>query len=248
MSRAQDVLIFQHTPEEGMGIFAQVLEREGLNCRCLRLYEGELPDESWEEIAALVVLGGPMSVDEEERYPFLRWEKTILRTALKQDVALLGVCLGAQLIAAAGGAQVHRGNFKEIGWYPVSMTLEGEMDPLLGHLPNKAIVFQWHGDTFDLPRGAQRLASSPYYDNQAFRMGRNVYGLQFHLEVTPAMIERWMDQNWKELAQVPYISPDKIRADTQSYSPALKYYGERFFQEFVRRVSAPKGRRAELTR
>jgi len=125
------------------------------------------------------------------------------------------------------------------------MTLEGEMDSLLGHLPDKASVFQWHGDSFDLPKGAQRLASSIYYDNQAFRMGRNVYGLQFHLEVTPAMIDLWINQHSKELARLPYIAPDKMRADTTTYSPALKYYGERFFSEFIRRVSALKGRREE---
>ncbi|MEK7229759.1 MAG: GMP synthase [Candidatus Binatota bacterium] len=245
MSRIQDFLIFQHAPEEGVGSFAQVFERERVSYHCVRLFEGELPDENWDEIAAVVILGGPMSVDEEERHPFLKWEKTILRTALKQEVALLGICLGAQLIAAAGGAQVYHGNFKEIGWYPISMTLEGEMDSLLGHLPDKASVFQWHGDSFDLPKGAQRLASSIYYDNQAFRMGRNVYGLQFHLEVTPAMIDLWIDQHSKELARLAYISPDKMRADTATYSPTLKYYGERFFSEFIRRVSASKGRREE---
>lgn len=241
----EEVLVFQHDPLEDLGIFARLLEREHLGFRCIRLFQGELPTQDWEEIKAAVFLGGPMSVHEEERYPFLRWEKTIIRTAIKQGIPILGVCLGAQLIAAATGAEVYRGNFNEIGWYPISITLEGQMDSLLGYLPEKPTVFQWHGDGFELPRGAQRLASSTHYDNQAFRIGRNVYGLQFHLEVTPSMIESWMHQHWKELAQVPYISSDKIRADTRSYSQTLKYYGERFFSEFIRRVFTPKKHREE---
>lgn len=238
-----DVLVFQHEAEEGLGTFAHVLEEQNVRFRYIRLFRDDIPTESWDEVKALVILGGSMGVQDEEKYPFLKWEKTIIRTAIKNNIPLLGICLGAQLIACAAGAQVYQGNFKEIGWYPISMTIEGEMDPLLGHIPNKAIVFQWHGDSFDLPKGAQRLASSIYYDNQAFRMGRNVYGLQFHLEITPTMVERWLDEQSKELAQIPYISPDKIRADTNTYSPTLKDYGKRFFSEFIRRVSVPKRRK-----
>ena len=241
----EDILVFQHEPEEGLGSFARILEQRNMGFRYIRPFSDEMPAESWEEVKALIILGGPMGVYEEEKYPFLKWEKTIIRSAIKNSIPLLGICLGAQLIASAVGAEVHPGNFKEIGWYPVTMTLEGEMDPLLGHIPNKALVFQWHGDSFDLPKGAQRLASSTYYDNQAFRLGRNVYGLQFHLEVTPNMVERWLDEQWRELAQIPYISPDKIRVDTRSYSQSSKYYGERFFQEFIRRACLPRMRREE---
>lgn len=241
----KDILVFQHDPLEDLGLFAQLLEKQNLSFRTVRLYQAETPSEEWSTISALIILGGPMGVYEEEQYPFLRWEKTIIRTALKQGIPTLGICLGAQLIAAAAGAKVYRGNFKEIGWYPVSITPEGQMDSLLGYLPEKPTVFQWHGDSFDLPREALRLASSLYYDNQAFRIGRSVYGLQFHLEVTAVMINQWIDQHARDLAQIPYISPDKILADTNTYLPTLKYYGERFFSEFIRRVSAPKGRREE---
>ena len=240
-----DVLVFQHEAEEGLGTFAHILEEQKVGFRYIHLFRDEMPTESWDEVRALIILGGSMGVYEEEKYPFLKWEKTIIRAAIKNNIPLLGICLGAQLIASAAGAQVYQGNFQEIGWYPISMTLEGEMDPLLGHIPNQAIVFHWHGDSFNLPKGAQRLASSIYYDNQAFCMGRNVYGLQFHLEVTPAMIDLWIDQHSKELARFPYISPDKIRADTRSYSQDLKHYGERFFSGFVRRFSVSKGRREE---
>lgn len=241
----EDVLVFQHEPEEGLGTFAHILEEQKVGFHYIYLFRDEIPTESWDEVRALIVLGGSMGVYEEEKYPFLKWEKSIIRTAVKNGIPLLGICLGAQLIASATGAQVYQGNFQEIGWYPISMTLEGEMDPLLGHVPNQAIVFQWHGDSFDLPKGAHRLASSVYYPNQAFRMGKNVYGLQFHLEITPSVVERWLDEQSKELARIPYISPDKIRADTRSYSLDLKRYGERFFSRFVRRFSDFKGRREE---
>ncbi len=239
------LLVFQHDPLEDLGVFAHVLEKQNVSFRPIRLYEGGTPTEHWEDVGALVILGGPMSVHEEERYPFLKLEKTIIRSAVKEGIPTLGICLGAQLIAAAAGAEVYQGNIKEIGWFPVSVTPDGQMDPLLGYLPGKPTVFQWHGDSFDLPKGALRLASSLYYHNQAFRIGKNIYGLQFHLEVTPAMIERWMDHYWKELAQIPYISPDKIQVDTDSYSRTLKYYGERFFSEFIQRVLNQKESREE---
>ena len=241
----EDVLVFQHDPGEDLGTFAQVLERHRLGCHYVRLFEGDTPPADWENVGALVILGGPMGAYEEDLYPFLKWEKTIIRTAAKEEIPTLGICLGAQLIAAAAGAVVYPGGVKEIGWYPVSVTPEGQMDSLLGYLPEKPTVFQWHGDSFDLPKGAQRLASSLSYDNQAFRIGKIIYGLQFHLEVTPLMIDRWIDQHRKELAPLPYISTDKIRADTRSYSRSLQYYGERFFSEFIRRIFAFKSRKEE---
>src|SRR5918996_2089202 len=214
-----EVLVFQHDPFEDLGFFAEVLEKQRAGYRTVRLFHGELPAEDWEHIGALIILGGPMGVLAEDQYPFLRWEKTIIRAAIDEAVPLLGVCLGAQLIAAALGATVHHGPVKEIGWYPISVTPYGQVDSVLGYLPEAATVFQWHGDGFGLPSGAVRLASSVYYENQAFRIGRNIYGLQFHLEVTSRMIERWIDERSKDLAQVPYIYPDRIISDTQNHLP-----------------------------
>jgi GMP synthase (glutamine-hydrolysing) len=235
-----EVLVFQHDPFEDLGFFAQVLEKQGANFRTIRLFHGELPAEDWEHASALIILGGSMSAADEEQYPFLRWEKTIIRAAIHEAVPLLGVCLGAQLIAAALGSSVYRGPVKEIGWYPISITPHGQVDSPLGYLPESPIVFQWHSEGFDLPSGALRLASSVCYENQAFRLGKNIYGLQFHLEMTSTMIERWMDEHSKDLAQIPYIHPDKIVSDTQNYLPALKYYAEKFLSEFIRRATKPK--------
>jgi GMP synthase (glutamine-hydrolysing) len=239
----EEILVFQHDPFEDLGVFATVLERQAAKYRVIRLFHGETPTENWERIAALIVLGGPMRVDDEEAYPFLRWEKRIIHAAIDEGVAILGICLGAQLIASTLGTSVYHGRVKEIGWSSVSITPHGQVDSLLGYLPESATVFQWHSDGFDLPAGAIRLASSINYENQAFRIGRTIYGLQFHLEVTPHIIERWMDERSKDLAQAPYVLPDKIRADTQSYAATLRYYGEKFLAEFVRRAIRSKTRK-----
>ena len=245
----EEIVVFQHDPFEDLGFFAEILEKQKANYRVIRLFHGELPAENWEQLRALIVLGGPMSAHDEDGYPFLHCEKTIIRAAMDENVPVLGICLGAQLIAAALGTSVFHGRVREIGWSPISITPHGQVDSLLGYLPENATVFQWHGDGFDLPSGAIRLASSVHYDNQAFRLGKNIYGLQFHLEVTPRMIERWIEERSKDLAQAPYVSPEKIRSDTRNYAPTLKYYGERFLSEFVRRSAhliSRKGRGRQL--
>ena len=240
----KEVLVFQHDPFEDLGFFSEVLEKQRTGYRVLRLFHGEMPAEDWERIGALIILGGPMSVNDEEQFPFLRWEKRIIRAAIDEAVPVVGICLGAQLIATTLGTMVYHGRVKEIGWSPISITAHGQVDSLLGYLPENATVFQWHGDGFELPAGAIRLASSVNYKNQAFRVGKNIYALQFHLEVTPPMIARWIDERSKDLAQAPYILPDKILADTQNYAPILKYYGERFLSEFIRRAARTQNQKA----
>ena len=244
----EEVLVFQHDAFEELGVFAEVLEKQRESYRVVRTFHGETPAEDWDRIKALIVLGGPISSFDEEQFPFLRWEKRIIRAAIDDGISVLGICLGAQLIASTLGTAVYHGLVKEIGWTPISMTPHGQVDSLLGYLPEHATVFQWHGQGFDLPANAIRLATSVNYLNQAFRLNRNVYGLQFHLEVTPRMIMRWIDERSKDLAQAPYIVPEKILADTENYAPSLKYYGERFLSEFIRRATPAKklNRRQDL--
>lgn len=240
-----EVLVFQHDPLEDLGFFGEVLHKQRADYRVARLFHGEMPAENWEQVKALIVLGGPMHVDDEENFPFLRWEKRIIRAAIDEAVPVLGICFGAQLIAAALGAPMFHGAVKELGWSPISITAHGQVDSLLGYLPESANVFQWHSDGFELPAGAILLATSQHYPNQAFRVGKNIYGVQFHLEVTPRMIERWLDERSKDLAQAPYVLPERILAETKLYGPALKYYGERFLSEFIRRVSRSKKSKAD---
>ena len=238
----EDVLVFQHDPFEDLGFFAEVLDRERATYRIIRLFHGEIPAEDWKHVAALIVLGGSMAAEDEEKFPFLRWEKRIIRAAIDESVPILGICIGAQLIAATLGARIYHGSVKEIGWSPISITPHGQVDSLLGYLPENATVFQWHGDGFDLPAGALCLAASTHYKTQAFRLGQTIYGLQFHLEVTPRMIERWIVERSKDLASAPYVLPEKIFVDTKNYAPISKYYGERFLSEFIRRINRKKTR------
>ena len=236
----EDVLVLQHDPVEGMGTFTASLDRHHLSYRGVRLFADEELPEEWPKARAIVILGGQMGVHDEERYPFLRWEKALVKGALNSGTPLLGICLGARLIATVAGSDVYAGDVEEMGWYPVTLTTEGQFDPLLGRLPEKPTVFQWHREGFELPPRARRLAFSASYGTQAFRLGRNVYGLQFHLEVTPAMVEEWIQREKTEFAKLRYILPDKIRADTRSYAGALRRLGERFISDFVQRTLGPK--------
>jgi GMP synthase (glutamine-hydrolysing) len=155
----------------------------------VELDEGEaLPD--WREFDGMIVMGGPMGAYEDADHPWLADEKRLLREAVEADVPVWGVCLGAQLLAAALGARVYRGERPEVGLLPVELAPSAADDPVFGDAPSSFPTLQWHGDTFDLPAGATLLASSPAYPNQAFRVGRS-YGLQFHLEVTLGLATEW---------------------------------------------------------
>ena len=183
-----DVLVLQHIACEPPGIYEDVLRERGTRITRVELDEGQpIPDRSFD---AIVVMGGPMSVNDEDEHPWLRDEKRLIAAAVNGAVPVWGACLGVQLLASSLGAKVYAGSEPEVGLLPVSLTADGRADPVLGSLPSEVIRLQWHGDTFDLPVGAALLASSPAYPNQAFRV-RNAYGVQFHLEVTPPMADEW---------------------------------------------------------
>lgn len=171
----------QHVPFEGLGSIAPWLSAAGYEISCTRFFaEAVLPDLN--EIDLLVVMGGSMSVNDEAELPWLIEEKRYIREAIQAGKAILGVCLGAQLIASAMGARVYANTEKEIGWFPVQGVAEATNATF--HFPAAIEVFHWHGETFDLPSGAVRLASSAGCINQAFQLGKSVIGLQFHLETT----------------------------------------------------------------
>jgi GMP synthase (glutamine-hydrolysing) len=178
-----------------------------------------------------------MGVYDADQYPHLTREKAIIQRAVKNNLPVLGICLGAQLIADALGAKVYPSGIKEIGWYDLVPTQAAKKNPLFHALKASEKVFQWHGDTFDLPQEAVHLASSPLCTNQAFRYGRTVYGLQFHLEVDSAMIDSWLEvpQNRAEIAGLEgKIDPKIIRLDTSRYIRRLTELGNYVFGAFVR--------------
>lgn len=177
-----------------------------------------------------------MNVDEVESYPNLKTEVDLIRLAIDKEMPVLGVCLGSQLLAKALGASVVKNSEKEIGWYDVSPTGEGLEDSLLSNFMQTEKIFQWHGDTFDLPEGAKLLASSPLCKHQAFKYGDRVYGFQFHLEVDKPMIERWLrvPENKKEIEDLKgKIDPDQIKAETPEYISRLNDLSNLVFSDFL---------------
>jgi GMP synthase (glutamine-hydrolysing) len=187
------VLAFRHVPFEGLGLIESALEARAIHSDYCDLYRPGvvLPDLNGYD--GLIFMGGPMSVNDD--LPFLLEEMRLIERAAARDMPVLGVCLGSQLIARALGGRVYRNAEKEIGWFDIHLTDEGRRDPMLGRLAPLEKVFHWHGDTFDLPPGAVRLAWSQRTERQAYRIGAAIYGLQFHLEVTPAMIVDWSDED-----------------------------------------------------
>ena len=185
-------LAFRHVPFEGSGLIEPVLAARGIALDYADLYRAgaALPDVAAYD--ALIFLGGPMSVNDD--LPYLAREMEWIRQAMEQRRPVLGICLGAQLIARALGAAVRPNPEKEIGWYALRFTEAAAVDPLFQGLSLET-VFHWHGETFDLPPGAELLASSDLCCNQAFRIGESIYALQFHLEVTPHMIADWCRQD-----------------------------------------------------
>jgi len=181
----------QHVPFEGPGLIAEVAARRGIELRLCHPYREEpLPLEN--ELGGLVVMGGPMGVGDTVEHPYLADEAELIASMVNAGRPVLGVCLGAQLMAHALGARVHRGQEAEIGFGTVSLTQAGREDPVLGSLGVELLpVMHWHQDTFDLPAQALWLARSELYAHQAFRVGEHAYGLQFHLEVDRDLASAW---------------------------------------------------------
>ncbi len=182
------VIALQHVACETPGLIGDALARAGVAVDLVRTFAGEPVPRDLGDAAGLLVMGGPMSVYEADRLPHLRDELALLERALAAGVPILGVCLGSQLLAAALGARVAPGPRKEIGWFPVSLTDEAASDPLWRGVPRELVGYHWHGDRFDLPRGAVALASSALTPVQAFRHGEHAYGILFHMEVNARIV------------------------------------------------------------
>jgi GMP synthase (glutamine-hydrolysing) len=229
------VLVLQHVCHESLGSLGAYFRDAGLPCRHIEVFQ-EIPDRlDVAGAAGLVVLGGPMNVDEVDRYPFLRDEVAWIHEALSAEMPVLGICLGAQLLAKSLGSRVYAGATKEVGWYEVELTPAAAGDPLFAGSHTREVVFQWHGDTFDLPPGAVHLAQSGQCLHQAFRYGRAAYGLQFHVEMTAELLDDWLDDpgNQRELASLPEIDASAIRAQTPHYLPRMQALGNRLLPRFA---------------
>jgi len=206
----------QHVPFEGIGRMADWLATQGYMVTHTALYENPVfPDCA--ELDLLIIMGGPMSVHDEHAFPWLAAEKAFIRAALQSGIPTLGICLGAQLIAHALGARVYKNPVREIGWYPVfNVPAESELHFAF---PRKTTVFHWHGETFDLPKGAVWLARSEGCKHQAFQWGERAIGLQFHLETTPESAQALVAQCADEMTPGPFVQ----RAQDIVGVPAERY-------------------------
>jgi GMP synthase-like glutamine amidotransferase len=218
------VLIIKIVVSEGPGTILNFLKNRNISFRVVEAGLGE-PIPSLNTFSSIVIMGGPMAVYEMERYPFLKNVASTIEKALKMNKKVLGICLGAQLIAYVLGAKVYRGHKEEIGWLPIEPTINGVRDKIFGQLIEPigyTMVLQWHGDTFDIPSGAVKLASSKNYPNQAFKYN-NSYALQFHIEVTPDIIKEWF-QDREDLQE--------ILKNTEKFYPRYRLRADLFYEAF----------------
>ena len=209
----------QHVPFEGLGSIAPWLENAGYHVTCTRLFEQfDLP--SLEHVDLLIAMGGPMSVNDEAEFPWLIQEKRYIHSAMEADKPVLGVCLGAQLIACAAGARVYPHGEKEIGWFPIQGVATADADAF--RFPPALPVFHWHGETFGLPTGSIRIARSECCENQAFQLGSSVIGMQFHLETTPDAAEALVMNCRHELVKARYVQSESeiLFAPRENYRAA----------------------------
>jgi len=235
LSLIMQVLIIKHVEIEGPGLIEYCLDQKRIPYQILSLDSGARLPKS-EDFTHIVLLGGPMNVYEEDRYPFLKYEDLFIKEAIQRGKSILGICLGAQLMAKALGAKVFKAPVKEVGWYDVSLTRIGLRDPLFSELPKTFPVFQWHEDTFEIPKAGKLIATSSPISHQAFRYGENAYGLQFHLEVTEEMITEWVEAYEEENggAQDSRFSQAQVLTETEIKIETYTRRGMKFLENFFR--------------
>jgi GMP synthase (glutamine-hydrolysing) len=215
------LLVLQHIECEGPGYIADFAAGRELQLEVIRVFDGTpIPDPRNAE--AMIVLGGPMNVFEEDRYPWLVAENAAIQAAVGENIPYLGICLGSQLLAKALGASVRRNPVEEIGFGDIRLTAEATQDPLFRGFPNVLPAFHWHEDTWELPAGGTLLASSAACPHQAFRYGR-AYGFQFHVETSPEMVSDWIKEYSDQLRNCGlWDSADSIRAEAGSQTDAFR--------------------------
>ncbi len=230
------VLVFQHVANKILGTLNPTLKERKLNMRYVNFERFPEEKPSVEKYNGLIILGGHMGVYEADLYKHIKVEMQLIEEALKKEIPILGICLGAQLLAHVLGAKVSKSSIKEVGWCDIELMPEGLRDPLFSHFKEKEKIFQLHGDTFEIPSTAKHLARSNVCEGQAFRYGEKVYGLQFHLEVDEAMIMRWLSntRNQEEIFnQHPDFSVEKIQSETKEHISQSLNLSYQTFNKFI---------------
>jgi GMP synthase (glutamine-hydrolysing) len=220
------ILVIQNTTIEGIGILGDLLKKDGFEIKIVLAKSEEIPDVKPD---AIIILGAPESANDD--LPYLKKELELIRDAVKKNIPVLGICLGSQLIAKAYGARVYKGPKKEIGFYNDVEFDNIEKSKIFSGIKSPALVFHWHGDTFDLPENAIRLAHSKDYQNQAIKIGSAV-GIQFHLEVDEPTIKLWLEKSRDDLSRVSYIDPASIEKQIHPNIGVVKKNLEIFYKNF----------------
>ncbi len=232
LSSSRKVLVLQHAKSENLGTIEDALTAGGVAFDYVRTFEGQQVPQAVDESSGLIVMGGPMGVYETDRFPFLIQETKLIEAFLKAQRPVLGVCLGSQLLAAALGATVRKGEKKEIGWFPVELTPSSGQDRLWRGQPSRFAAYHWHGDIFDLPKGAVSLASSDITPVQSFRYSDQAYGILFHLEVTEPHIRKMLNEFADEIQQ-ENLSADGILKQAETNLPQLHEIGMNVFRRWI---------------
>ena len=219
-----DVLLVQNTKVEGSGYLGELLTDDGFTINLVNAKHEILPEKDY---SLVVILGASESAN--ANLPYLQAEQKLIKKSVDGNIPVLGICLGSQLIAKTFGAKIYRGPHKEIGFYR-DLIIDNN-SKLFAGFENPFTAFHWHGDTFDLPKGATRLAHSEHYPNQAFQINSAI-GLQFHLEVNEELVNLWLDETQEKLRQVPYIDPQKIRSDIYENISIVKSNMDNFYNNF----------------
>jgi GMP synthase (glutamine-hydrolysing) len=222
------ILVLQHHPGETLGVISEALQSAALAWQYVRSYAGQPVPANLKGAEGLIVMGGPQGVYEQDKYPYLRDEIALVRSAVSEGKPVLGICLGSQVIAAALGARVAPAAAREMGWYPVRLAAAARDDRLFSGVPEVFTACHWHGDIFDLPAGATALASSEMSACQAFRYGDNVYAILFHVEITEPILDGWVRGSAAELAR-EQIDSDAILADAGRRVSAMEPIAETIF-------------------
>ena len=240
------LLVFQHVAIEPLGTLDDLIRARGHRIRFHNFERHPDAEPDLDRYRGLVVLGGPMNVEDQHRRPHLKTELEVIERALEQGKPVLGICLGAQLLAHVLGARVRRHDQPELGWYELQLTAEGQRDAVLGAAGERLPVFQWHAYSYDLPHGATQLASTATCEQQAFRFGGNAYGFQFHLEADEQVIERWLGlPSFRPERAAPGLATDErsIRGETPKLVAATRRTAAAVFNHFLDLIGRPNRRR-----
>jgi len=229
------VLALQHVWESPTGALGEILQEHGIDCDTVNVEEEALPDPGVYD--AIIAFGGSQHVYQEEKHPYFMQEKGLIRSAVEQDIPYLGICLGGQLLADTLGGMVKQHTMAEIGFFEIPLTEDGRKDPLFAGLPGYQKVFHWHEDAFDIPAGGILLATSETTENQAFRYGRCAYGLQYHIELNPDLLDLWLGHPEFKQSIIDTVGIDaysNIERERHTHYVTYREHTRIMFENFLR--------------